>query len=180
MLPGLPTDLNHPILRRWQAERVSRRPLVDFVRLAWREVESRPYQHNWHITALCDHLEAINRGECRALVALFPPRHSKSLITTVFWPAWTWLARRAGMPLSGPRVSFAFASWSASLSTDHNLMLRRLVDTIWYRHAAGEQFSIDSQGRSGRRFSRHCGGASLCHLGQQFGHRLRIRHPGNR
>ena len=38
MLPGLPTDLNHPILRRWQAERVSRRPLVDFVRLAWREV----------------------------------------------------------------------------------------------------------------------------------------------
>ena len=49
------------------------------------------------------------------------------------------------MPLSGPRVSFAFASWSASLSTDHNLMLRRLVDTIWYRHAAGEQFSIDSR-----------------------------------
>jgi predicted phage terminase large subunit-like protein len=130
-------------LRMIQARGVWRRPLCEFVELAWREVESRPFISNWHIRALTEHLAKVNRGEIRALIACYPPRHSKSLITTVFWPAWTWLRVRAGMPLSGPRVSFAFASWSAGLATDHNLTLRRLVDSAWYRAAAGAGFAVD-------------------------------------
>ena len=117
--------------------------LADFVRHAWPVVESRPYVHSWHIDVVCEHLEAITHGRMRALIICLPPRHSKSLMTTVFWPAWTWLQEAA--PLGGPRTSFGFATWSSMLSLDHNLTLRRLIESPWYRSLAGRSVMIDAK-----------------------------------
>jgi len=54
------------------------------------------YVHGWHIDFIARHLEAITHGEFLAkgmdnrLLVNVPPSMMKSLILTVFWPAWEW------------------------------------------------------------------------------------------
>lgn len=65
--------------------------LAGFVREAWHVLEpNATYVHNWHIDALCEHLEAVTRGQINRLLANVPPGSSKSLICSVFWQAWEW------------------------------------------------------------------------------------------
>lgn len=45
---------------------------------------------NWHLDALCQHLEAITFGQLTRLLANVPPGSSKSLIVSVMWQAWEW------------------------------------------------------------------------------------------
>lgn len=65
--------------------------LAGFVREAWHVLEpDTPYVHNWHIEAICDHLEAVTDGRITRLLINVPPGSSKSLIVSVLWPAWEW------------------------------------------------------------------------------------------
>jgi hypothetical protein len=76
-----------------RAER-ARRSLGSFVREAWPILEpGTELVSNCHIDAICEHLEAITRGELGRLIINIPPRHMKSLAVTVFWPCWEWLSR---------------------------------------------------------------------------------------
>lgn len=45
---------------------------------------------NWHIEAICSHLEAVTDGRLNRLLINVPPGSSKSLIVSVLWPAWEW------------------------------------------------------------------------------------------
>lgn len=65
--------------------------LAGFVREAWRVLEpTTTYVHNWHIDAICEHLEAVTDGRINRLLINVPPGSSKSLIVSVLWPAWEW------------------------------------------------------------------------------------------
>ena len=65
--------------------------LAGFVREAWRVVEpNAPLVWNWHLDAICRHLEAVTRGEITRLLINVPPGSSKSLIVSVMWQAWEW------------------------------------------------------------------------------------------
>jgi predicted phage terminase large subunit-like protein len=65
--------------------------LAGFVREAWPILEpTQRYVHNWHIDAICQHLEAVTAGRVNRLLINVPPGSSKSLIVSVFWPAWEW------------------------------------------------------------------------------------------
>ncbi|HZC14509.1 MAG TPA: hypothetical protein VE270_10870, partial [Thermoleophilaceae bacterium] len=98
----------------------ARRSLGVFVREAWPVVEpGAPYVPNWHIEAICAHLEAITKGELNRLIVNIPPRHMKSLAVTVFWPCWEWLSR--------PETRWLFASYAQALSTRDSLKCRRLI-----------------------------------------------------
>jgi hypothetical protein len=50
-----------------------------------------PLVWNWHLDVICAHLEAVTEGHIRRLLINIPPGHMKSLIVSVFWPAWMWL-----------------------------------------------------------------------------------------
>ena len=67
---------------------------------------STEYRHNWHIDALCDHLESTLDGRIRNLLVTMPPRAMKSLTISVFFPAWAWIKR--------PDLRFLFASYAQS------------------------------------------------------------------
>ncbi len=41
--------------------------------------------------AIIEHLEAVTYGQIRNLLINVPPRHMKSLLVSVFWPAWEWI-----------------------------------------------------------------------------------------
>ncbi len=75
------------------AERIRERcrTLEGFTREAWKVLEpDAPLVWNWHLDALCDHLEAITAGRINRLLVNVPPGSSKSLFVSVMWQAWEW------------------------------------------------------------------------------------------
>jgi len=80
------------LLELVKSEQLRRRAevnLYEFVKQAWHVMEPGvPFVESWHIEAICEHLEAVSRGELTRLLINIPPRHSKSTIVSVAWPAW--------------------------------------------------------------------------------------------
>ncbi len=64
--------------------------LADFIAASWRFVEPMEFKGNWHIDAICEHLEAVADWQVNRLLINMPPRHMKSLGANVFFPAWVW------------------------------------------------------------------------------------------
>lgn len=65
--------------------------LAGFIREAWHILEpDQPLVWNWHLDAICQHLEAVTDGKITRLLINIPPGTSKSLIVSVLWPAWEW------------------------------------------------------------------------------------------
>jgi predicted phage terminase large subunit-like protein len=141
---------------------LSSRSLREFVRNAWAVTEpSTPFVEGWHIDAIVEHLEAITNGQNRNLVINVPPRHMKSLLVSVFWPAWEWIR--------WPERRWLFSSYAAQLSIRDSLKCRRLIDSPWYQGNWGDCFALTSDqntkgrfdnNRSGYRLSTSVGGAA--------------------
>lgn len=105
-----------------------KRSLATFVREAWDVLEpGTPYVHGWHVEAICEHLEAVTRGEINRLLINIPPGTMKSTLTSVFWPAWEW--GPAGMP----HIRMIGASHEGSLATRDARKMRMLVTSDWYQ-----------------------------------------------
>lgn len=138
------------------------RALTGFVREAWHVLEpSNPYIHGWHVDAICEHLEAITRGEITRLLINIPPGTMKSLLSGVFWPAWEWGA------MARPATRIIGSSYSEDYAKRDNRRMRDLVTSPWYQSLwptelvrAGEMaFSNTATGfRQGVPFSRLTGG----------------------
>jgi predicted phage terminase large subunit-like protein len=119
-----------PAVDRELAER-ARRSFSAFVAEAWPLVEpTRPYLSTWHGDAICDHLEAVTRGEIRRLIITVPPGTAKSLRVSVLWPAWLWAI--------DPSWRTLFASYADQLAEQHSGKCRRVIESEWYRtHYSG-------------------------------------------
>ena len=118
-------------------KRQAERSLRAFVEQAWPVLEPRtPFLPSWHIDCICEHLEAVTTGDMPRLVINLPPRYMKSLLVTVFWPAWEWL--------QAPETRWLFASYSESLATDHSVNRRQLLQSPWYRDGWGDRFQLTS------------------------------------
>lgn len=102
-----------PRLSREHAEQIdkelARRSLKHFVRYMWPVVEpAYPLKWSWYLDAICDHLEAVSRREIKRLVINLPPRHLKTKLISVLWPAWEWLQR--------PQTRWMTASYKIELA----------------------------------------------------------------
>lgn len=87
--------------------------LANFVGEAWTILEPvAEMQWNWHLTLICEYLTLIQQnqfknavGECKeGIIFNVPPRIMKSLLISVFFPAWAWTL--------DPSRRFLFASYS--------------------------------------------------------------------
>lgn len=108
--------------------------LAGFVQEAWHVLEpNQSYVHGWHIEAICAHLEAITHGRFLALgvenrlLINVPPGTMKSLIVSVFWPAWEWGPCR----LAGLR--YLTTSYKEDFVKRDARRMRDLVSSAWYR-----------------------------------------------
>jgi len=72
--------------------RIVQLSLAEFVREFWPVFHNLPIRWNWHIDVVCQHLEAVADGRIRKLMINIPPGMMKSLIVSVFFPAWRWLS----------------------------------------------------------------------------------------
>lgn len=102
--------------------------LAGFVREAWHVLQPETdYVHGWHIDAICQHLEAISSGRINRLLINVPPGTMKSLLVSVFWPAWEW------GPLGKPGLSYLTTSYSEGYVKRDSRRMRDLVSSDWYR-----------------------------------------------
>jgi predicted phage terminase large subunit-like protein len=116
--------------------------LAGFIREAWHVVEpGQPYSHNWHIDAVCDHLEAVFRseagdGDLLRLLANVPPGTMKSLIVCVFFCAWVW------GPMGCPSKRFLATSHNERNAIRDTLKCRRLIESEWYQRRWGDTVQL--------------------------------------
>jgi len=107
---------------------LSARSLSEFIKMAWHVLEPETvYVHGWHLDAMSEHLEAVTSGQITRLLFNVPPGTMKSLLTSVFWPAWEW------GPKNMPALRVISASHEESLATRDNMKMRRLVESEWYQ-----------------------------------------------
>ena len=123
----------------------ARRSLRIYIEKAWSVVEpGREFISGWHIDAICEHLEAVTRGEIHRLLINIPPRHMKSLLVSVFWPTWVWA--------TAPESRWIFASYAEKLSTRDSLKCRRIIQSQWYQKRWGDRFTLTSDQNVKTRF----------------------------
>ena len=113
--------------------------------MVWHIVEpGRTYIDNWHIGAICEHLQAVTEGQIKRLLCNMPPRSMKTLLFSVIWPAWEWIKK--------PQTRYIYASYAASLSERDALKARRLIESAWYRQRYGEIYKLTSDQNEKKRY----------------------------
>jgi predicted phage terminase large subunit-like protein len=156
---GLKID---PDIMRRELERVDcEDSLYLFLRTAWKYIDSAPWTDGWPIEAVAEHLQAVCDGDIKRLIVNIPPRMSKSSLTSVALPAWTW-ARRSESSTSGPGVQFLHASYSQQLSLRDSVKCRRLIESPWYQKYWGDRFRLTSDQNTKTRFDNNRSGSRLC------------------
>ena len=119
--------------------------MSEFIAQAWHVVEpGTKFVNGWHIGAICEHLEAVTRGEIRNLIINMPPRHMKSLTVSVFWPMWVWSW--------WPEARWLFSSYADTLATRDSLKCRRIIQSKWYQDNWGDMFQLTSDQNQKTRF----------------------------
>ena len=92
-------------------DELARRCLGDFISLL-----DPTYERARHTVALCDHLEAVERGDIDRLIVMMPPRHGKTMHVSQALPAWV-LGRN-------PRSQIVLASYGAELAEGNSRKAR--------------------------------------------------------
>ena len=88
-----------------------------------------------HNRALAERLEAVEQGEIRRLMIFMPPRHGKTELAGIRFPAW-YLGRHPDHPI-------IFASYSASLAQGKSRECRNLVESRPYQNLFGTFSCVD-------------------------------------
>lgn len=112
--------------------------LAEFVQVSWDELEpSTKLEWNWHMGAICDHVEAVlmdwlrrkkNPGHiqlCQNLLVNVPPGSAKSRIVSVCTPAWFWLHE--------PSWRAIFISANPRVALRDSVLCRDLIESKWYQ-----------------------------------------------
>lgn len=100
-----------------------------FVKEAWPIIEpGTQLRWNWHMQAICDHLEAISRGQMTPwLIINVPPGSSKSTLVTVMWQAWEW------GPLGNRHLRYVSTSFEEGNVKRDTRKTRNLIMSGWYQ-----------------------------------------------
>lgn len=121
--------------------------LLGFIRYMWPVLEpGRPFTEGWCVEAVCEHLEAVSRGEIKKLLINIPPGAMKSLATSVFWPAFEW------GPQNRADLRYLTASYAEVLTVRDNRRMRQLVTSSRYQDQWGDRFQLTGDQNAKVRF----------------------------
>jgi predicted phage terminase large subunit-like protein len=112
----------------------------EFIKQAWPYVDPAPYGDNWHIKFLADHLQAFfcsNKLDMYDyLVINIPPNFGKSLYSSVFLPAWDWIAN--------PNERWLTGSKTEELAIRDSRRARDLLTSDWFQDNWGGEWGFKS------------------------------------
>ena len=151
MLPidSVTTAMAHPQWTQRELDKLDAEDsLLDFMKLTWHTLEplSRKFVAGWAIEAICDHLQAVSKGEIKNLLINVPPGFSKSMSTNVFWPAWEW------GPRNRPDRRHLSFSYSEKLTIRDNRRCRMLMQGDTYQELWGDRFTFSGDQNAKMRF----------------------------
>jgi predicted phage terminase large subunit-like protein len=119
--------------------------LIAFVRYFWSVLEPEtPFVDGWPLWAMCEHLEAVTRGEIKRLLVNVPPGFMKSMLTDVFWPAFEW------GPMGLAHYRYVAFSYSQLLTMRDNDRFRTLITSPKYQALYGLETSAQLGKREGK------------------------------
>lgn len=121
-------------MRELARRELARRNLLDFILYNFPE-----YKINWHHRVLAQKLEAVERGEIKRLMVFMPPRHGKSELCSIQFPAWL-VGRDKDRDI-------ILASYSAELAHDFGRQTRNLIAAQEYKNIFTTTLSEDSQAK---------------------------------
>lgn len=113
---------------------LARRRLLDFVKYNF-----AGYKINWHHRLLAEKLEAVESGELKRLIVTMPPRHGKSEMVSVQFPAWL-IGRNKDR-------NIIEASYSGDLASDFGRQVRNIIASREYGFLFDTKLSEDSQAK---------------------------------
>ena len=122
---------------------------ASFAACCFRELNPRTrFAMNWHVEVMARKLMAVREGRIRRLILCVPPRHLKSLLASVAFPAWC-LGH-------DPSAQILCVSYAQDLVDKLSRDCRRIVATDWHqqlfptrlspRHQAVPEFETTAQG----------------------------------
>lgn len=104
---------------------VLRKDFVAFIEKVFQTVSGADdYVANWHIEAMAHALELVRIGVNNRLGIFLPPRHLKSIVVSVAYPAWV-LAQK-------PSCRIMVVSHSLDLAVTLQRQFRQVVESDWY------------------------------------------------
>jgi predicted phage terminase large subunit-like protein len=143
-----------PPIAEVSAERC-RRSFKYFVASAWHLVcPEEIFVDGWHIDAICQYLQGLACGRIPSnnLLINIPPRHMKSLLCNVFYPAWVWTII--------PSAKFLMFSYSEDLTVRDSMKCRQLIGSNWYQERFGVR--INPRNDTKAQFDNMDGGYRYC------------------
>ncbi len=115
--------------------------LYEFVKYFWHTIEpATELIGGWPLEAVCDHLEAVTRGDITRLLINVPPGFMKSLLVNVFWPSWEWSA------MARPHERYVTFSYSSRLTERDNGRFRMLIQSPAFQSVWGGRFVLTKSG----------------------------------
>lgn len=100
----------------------------------------KKYDASWLHREIARQLERVEKGEVKRLMLFVPPRHGKSELGSIMFPAW-YLGKH-------PEKEIITSSYSAELAQDFGYKTRNLVDTQEYKELFNTKLRDDSKSKS--------------------------------
>jgi hypothetical protein len=99
---------------------------ASFTACCFRELNPRsPLAMNWHVEVMAGKLAGVREGRIRRLLICVPPRHLKSHVASVSFPAWC-LGH-------DPSAQLLCVSYAQDLADKLSRDCRRIVTADWYQ-----------------------------------------------
>jgi predicted phage terminase large subunit-like protein len=116
--------------------------LYPFFVEAWPIIEPAfPLSTNWHLELIAEYLELVTLRQIRRLIINVPPRSLKSTMVTIVWPVWEWIESLSGRENPASRRKM-FASYAQTLSSEHSMARRRLIESDFFQSNWGDRFKL--------------------------------------
>jgi len=97
-----------------------------FVIDAWHIVEpSTKLVWSWHLDVVCIYIEEYHHRNINRLIFNIPPGSMKSLLVSVFYPAWAWTTKTSRR--------FINLTNEIGLATRDNTRMRLVIESDWYQ-----------------------------------------------
>jgi predicted phage terminase large subunit-like protein len=87
------------------------------------------------MVAMCEYLMAVQRGQIRRLIINIPPRHGKSIVTSVLWPTWCWT-------LDQGTTKWIHWSYKVDFSERDSIARKNMVSSPWYTDTWGDKVKL--------------------------------------
>lgn len=86
---------------------------------------STPYEWNWHIGCIAEHLEAVYNGEIKRIIINLPPRSLKSYLVSSAFAAWV-LGKK-------PSTKFINTGYGETVVEANARNCRAIMRDVWYQ-----------------------------------------------